>query len=106
MYRILHLCLEFLFREEKTIRQFYRNHREMVNMGLFILLGGVGAMVLFYWAQGFSYFLYVYRTNFGYFKFYLLAGLVALAAFIPIYWMRNVLHRRSREGALGGLPVG
>jgi len=89
IYRILRLCLEFLFREEKGLGDFYRNHRELVGMGLFLLLGGL-AMKGFLYLGDPSEFMDSYDMYSGNFLLFLVIGLGWLAVLIPVYGFRRV----------------
>jgi len=74
IYEILMLCVEFLTRQEESLKDFYFNHSERVWMAGLLIGGGIAAKLLYYSQQGWWFFIRIYSEYFGYFTFYLVAG--------------------------------
>lgn len=98
IYEILMLCMEFLFRSEKSLTEFYQNHKQRVWIAGSLLIGGVIAKIIYYSINGFSQFLYVYSLNFGYFVFWLIFSFALVFIMLICYGIKALLMRmRARR---------
>lgn len=89
IYQVVALLTEFLTRRETSLREFYQNHRRRVWVAGALLLGGLLAKLIFYSKMGLAHFWLVYRTNFSFFKAYLLLSLGAMILVLLGAWLRR-----------------
>lgn len=93
IYQVLNACLEYLFKEEGSWKEFHHNHRDQVNLALFLFLGGLVLKSLGWLGEGPLDFLHDDRI--GFFLVYLGIGMLGLGVMIPVYWFR----KRARKGS-------
>lgn len=99
---VLHACLEYLFREEVSWKEFHHCHRRLVNLALFLFLGGLALKYLSLAGEDPLDFLHDDRMVF--FVTYLVIGLSGLAIGIPVYWYRRRVRKGSGQVFPGTAP--